>query len=381
MSYKRKKRYEAAKILLEVSGAVSSSLDLGRVSDLVLRESVRALQADHASLFLLDDTRHLILAKAKGFSADETDNIKLLGGWEVINDHLVRKKRPLVVNDVRKNSIFRTKRLPFSREKIPMQSFMAVPLKKAGSLVGAIIVSNRERPGHIFTEEDKRLLITLSNNIAIALLNAKLYQRLKDLFINTVKSLVRAIDAKDRYTSGHSERVMKYSLAIGRELKLGDDALENLGLSSLLHDVGKIGIREDVLRKPGRLSSAERSQIRHHPLIGVNIVRDIDDSHRLARGISDHHERYDGKGYPRRLKGRSISIEGRIIAVADTYDALTTDRSYKKRHEGRTAAKVIVDNAAGQFDPGIVKAFVASFSRHADIWDARKGLSCPACNA
>jgi putative nucleotidyltransferase with HDIG domain len=200
-------------------------------------------------------------------------------------------------------------------------------------------------------------------------MNARLYQKLKDLFISTVTSLTRAIDAKDRYTSGHSERVMKYSTAIGKEMKLNEEDMENLRLASLLHDVGKIGIKEDVLHKPGKLSEYEKNQIRGHPSIGVKIVESIDDSHKIIRGILEHHERFDGKGYPGRLKGRSISMEGRIIAAADTFDALTSNRPYRHKDTNKEAFFEVVRGRKTQFDPRVIKAFIKSFSKHSDIWE------------
>lgn len=363
------KGYEATDILLRVSRIVSSSLDLNKVSDLVLKESIDALCADHGSLFLMDEgIKHLVLARAMGFNESEVDNIKLLGSWEVINDQLVSKKKTLMVNEVDRDPIFKRKRLPFSREKMPIQSFLAVPLKKDDLIVGALIVSNGERPNHLFTKQDESLLLALSNHIAIALMNAKLYQRLKSLFISTVTSLTKAIDAKDKYTSGHSERVMRYSVAIGKELKLADEKLENLRLSSLLHDVGKIGIKEGVLTKPGRLSVYERNQIRGHPLIGVRIVETIDDSHEIISGIKEHHERFDGTGYPAGIKGKHISIEGRIVAVADTFDALTSNRVYRKKDTNKEAMFEILRGSGTQFDPKVVKAFMVSFSKHPEVW-------------
>lgn len=363
---------EAAKILLELSRAVSSSLSLDTVSDLVLKESIKALRADHASLFLTDESvGHLVLEKARGFSRDEIDNIKLLGSWEIINNQLMEKKKPLLVNNVCHNLLFRSKSLPFSAEKLPVSSFLAVPLVKEERIIGALIVSNKKRSGHLFKKEDERLMVTLSNHIAIALQTAALYQNLKDLFISTVKSLVRAVDAKDRYTSGHSERVMKYSLAIGREMGLDEKTTENLGLSSLLHDVGKIGVKESILSKPGRLSSVEIRHVRRHPAIGVKIVETIKNSSDLIQGIQDHHERFDGKGYPCRLKGKAISLAGRIIAVADTYDAITADRPYQKKYSEKEVLFEIKRGALSQFDPKVVKAFIISFFNHPAVWGTR----------
>lgn len=357
-------------ILLDVSRIMSSSLDLDIVSGLILKESAKALGADHASLFLTDDVSgHLILTKAKGFSPDQLDNIKLLGSWEVITTQLVKKKKSLVVNDVAGDAIFRNRKLPFFRESLPIKSFLAVPLKKDSTVIGALIVSNKKKPGRLFTKEDEKLLAALSNHIAIALLNAKLYQRLDGLFISTVRSLTRAVDAKDRYTSGHSERVMKYTLALGKELNLDEGLLENLKLSSLLHDVGKIGVKESILAKPARLLGYERSQINRHPAIGADIVKGIDNSDKIIRGILEHHEHFDGKGYPNRLKGDAISLEGRIIAVGDTYDALTTDRPYHRRYSSKEAYFEIKRSSSKQFDPKVVRAFISSFSKHPQSWE------------
>jgi len=154
---------------------LSSSLDLDKVAALILKESIKALGADHASLFLIDDKlNHLVLVKASGFSGNEMDNIKLLGSWEVITDQLIKKRKPLIVNNVHSNRLFRKKELPFAHERIPVQSFIAVPLLKDRRVMGALIVSNRKRPGHLFTTKDEKLIAALSNNISIALMNAPL---------------------------------------------------------------------------------------------------------------------------------------------------------------------------------------------------------------
>jgi HD-GYP domain-containing protein (c-di-GMP phosphodiesterase class II) len=370
-----KTKYDSTKILLDVSRAISSSLDLDKVSALVLKESRTALGADHASLFLIDEKLgHLVLARADGFSEDEIDNIKLFGSWEVISRQLVCRKEPLVVNDIHKDTIFREKNLPFSREKLPVESFMAAPLEKDGKVAGVLIVSNRKRPGHAFTKDDEELLLALSANIAISVMNARLYQSLKSLFISTITSLTRAIDAKDRYTSGHSERVMKYAVAIGREMGISEEMLENIRLASLLHDVGKIGIKESILMKPAKLLGYERRQVKQHPGIGARIIETIDNSHKVFRGVLEHHERWDGRGYPGHLKGEGISLEGRVIAVADTFDALTTNRPYQKGHSRKMAFEEIKKGSATQFDPAVVKAFISSFSKNPELWISKVSL-------
>jgi len=359
----------AADVLLAVSQKVSASLKVADVAGLILEESTRALGADHASLFLRDgENGRLMLEKAAGFSKDQLDNLRLLGSWEVINEHLLVSKVPLIVNDLHHNKIFRKKVLPFAREHLPIYSFIATPLIKDDAVVGALIVSNEKRPGHSFTRDDERFLKTLSHHVAIALLNAKLYEKLHSLFISTVSSLTKAIDAKDRYTSGHSERVMRYAVEIAAQMGINTQALENVRLAALLHDVGKIGVRESILYKPARLLGYEKRQMNLHPHIGARIVESIDDSEKIVRGILDHHEWFNGSGYPNRLKGTEISLDGRIIAVADTFDALTTNRPYQKRYTGKEALFVIRKGSSTQFDPRAVKAFMISFSKHPDVW-------------
>ncbi len=355
-------RYDPTRILLDVSRAVNSSLDLDTVVSLVLKESRKALEADHAALFLMDEkVQRLSLAGADGFSEDEIGNIELIGCWEVICTELIKGKAPIVVNDIHRSHIYKGK-------KLPVQSFMAAPLEKDGRVVGALIVSNQKRPDSIFSKEDEKLLLALSNNIGIAVLNAKLYRDLRSLFISTVTALTRAIDANDTYTSGHSERVMKYAVAIGKELGLGDELLENIRLASLLHDIGKIGIKESILMKPAKLLGYERRQVKQHPGIGARIIESIDNSHKVFRGVLEHHERWDGKGYPGRLKGDKISLEGRVIAVADTFDALTTNRPYQRGHSRKMAFDEIKSGASTQFDPAIVKAFISSYNNHPELW-------------
>lgn len=357
------------KILSEVSRAVGSSLDLEEVVDMVLRESMKTLRADNASLFLYDeDLRHLVLVKARGFNTDEDANIKLLGSWEVINEELVTRKRSIIANDVHSNKVFRSRSLPFYGEHLPVRSFLAVPLIKDSVVIGALIIGNRHRPGHKFTRDDEKLLAALSNHVAVALKNAQLYQRLRDLFLSTVMALVRAMEAKDRYTGGHSERVMKYSVAIGKEMGLDDEELENLRLASVLHDIGKIGVKDNILFKAGRLTIRQRHSIEKHSQMGKMIVGAIKDSDKIVPGIAEHHERFDGSGYPSHLKGESISLQARIIAVADVYDALATNRPYKDKFETQKVYSEIVNNSGTKFDPQVVKAFTRSFSKYPHTW-------------
>ena len=357
------------KILLDISRTVSSSINFDEVKDLILAKARWALKTDHASLFLLgEDGKHLMLAGVKGFNKNEMDNLALLGSWERINYQVVRQKSPLIVNNLISHPVFKKEKLPFAKRELPLNSFLSVPLQTKVKVIGVLIVSNRKGHRRVFTKEDQRLLMAMANHVSIALLNAGLYKDLGEMLMSTVKSLANAIDAKDPYTHGHSERVMKYSLSIAKKMKLTKSFIDRLRLSGLLHDIGKIGIKDAILGKKERLTKEEAEVMRKHPLIGVKIISSMVGSEKILCGISDHHEWINGKGYPRRLKGKKISLEGRIIAIADAFDALTTDRPYQKKFSSKAACLEIAHSAGTQFDPRVTKAFLRSFSEKNQVW-------------
>lgn len=328
--------------LLEISKTVVSSLDLERVDELILKQACKLFSCDSGALFILDEkSNHFTLAAARGFKEDELENLKVLGAWERINQMIMDSRGALVVNDV--------KDLPFC-------SFISLPLEIEGETKGILTLSNKES-SCLFTEAQQRLLVILANFAAIALANAKLYQQTEELFISLITSLVAAIDAKDPYTAGHSQRVTQIALGIAEELNLPRLEIKNLRLAAILHDIGKIGISELILTKPGELTEEEFNVIKQHPQIGVRIVGCIPHSERFIRGISEHHEYFNGEGY-QRLREEGISLQGRIIAVADTFDALTSDRAYRKGKSLTEACEEIRKNAGVQFDPKVAEAFL-----------------------
>jgi putative nucleotidyltransferase with HDIG domain len=188
-----------------------------------------------------------------------------------------------------------------------------------------------------------------------------LYDRnMRDLFISTIKSLAAAIDAKDPYTRGHSDRVARYSLAIAREMSLDKDTLERVQIAALLHDIGKIGIDDAVLRKPDRLTDEEFAIIKRHPSMGANIMEPIKQLKDIIPGMRHHHEAFDGNGYPEGLAGGEIPLIARIIAVADTFDAMTSDRLYQKAMDDDFVIKTLMRLSGTRYDPKMVQAFIAA---------------------
>lgn len=187
---------------------------------------------------------------------------------------------------------------------------------------------------------------------------ARILQDLSELFYKTIKSIAQALDAKDKFTHGHSLRVTLYSLALAKTLDLSDDLLEEIETTGLLHDIGKIAIPEKILLKPGKLTEEEFEVIKTHPELGERLVEGIEKLKLISGWLRSHHERYDGKGYPEGLAGEQIPISSRIIAIADTYDAMTSNRSYRRALSHDFAMQEIKRCAGSQFDPELATLFV-----------------------
>ncbi len=338
---------QTVQILLDVSKTIVSELELDGVVQIIVREAINLLKVDHGALFLMDGkTSRLNLAAASGFNVNEFNNLDLLASWERIENQILESRQPLLVNDLEKS--------PF-KGKLSLKSFLAVPLQQKERLLGILIVSNNH-PGR-FSDEDAQVLATLANHAAIGVLNAEHYQEMEDLFFSIMGALAEAIDAKDPYTHGHSERVMLYSEGLAKHLRLPSNQVKAIKIGGLLHDVGKIGIPDAVLGKEGPLNEEEYKIMRQHPATGARIVQNILRSELIVPGIREHHERFDGKGYPKGLKGEEISLAGRVVAIADTFDAMTTDRPYRKKLAIEEAMKEIHHCAGTQFDPQLANEF------------------------
>ena len=183
------------------------------------------------------------------------------------------------------------------------------------------------------------------------------------LFINSVRMLAAAIDAKDPYTRGHSERVARYSIAIGKNLNLPEKEMRNLRISALLHDVGKIGIDDRILRKPGALSDDEFEVMKGHPAKGAAIMSGVAQLIDIIPGMKYHHEKWGGGGYPEGLTGEAIPMQARIVAIADTFDAMTTNRPYQKAMELNYVVEKIRGFGGSRFDPRVIDAFANAVKR------------------
>jgi len=230
-----------------------------------------------------------------------------------------------------------------------------MPLKIGDKTIGYFELGNVDPA--TMGEEEKQILLTLASQAAIAIENARLFEETQRTYYETIKGLAQALEARDSYTKGHSERVTKYALLISDELGLDDDQKRLISYAGLLHDIGKIGISDSVLNKKSALSSEDRKAIENHPLFGDQILGPIKFLREAQDIVLHHHERYDGNGYPSRLKGEEIPLLARIITVADSFDAMTSDRPYRKALTVEHALSELKTKAGSQFDPNIVRVF------------------------
>lgn len=256
------------------------------------------------------------------------------------------------------DSAFRDERFR-ARASVVMQNIhaaMCVPLESHDKILGVIYVDSMDSDRR-FLETDLELLTAIGRQAGIAIQRAAYLQQTRDLFYSTIKTLAMAIEAKDRYTRGHSERVTQLSVAIAEAMELDADTVDTVRLAALLHDVGKIGVAEAVLNKPGNLNDEEYAAIQAHPTIGAQIVQHVPKIGRVLEGVKHHHEKWNGKGYPDRLSGETIPLSARIIAVADAYDAMSSHRVYRKGLNEEVVFEEIRRNAGIQFDPTCVAAF------------------------
>ncbi|MGB2600329.1 MAG: HD domain-containing phosphohydrolase [Candidatus Omnitrophota bacterium] len=263
-----------------------------------------------------------------------------------------------------------------------LKANVCLPVYYKKDLTG-VFVLGKKLSGEKFSRQEIGFFRTLANDVAMALSNAQLIQDLQEkihevhtlyerehtLFIQTSISLAAAIDARDPYTRGHTERVTSYALAIADELDGIPEAQayqnfkETLHVAGLLHDVGKIGVPDSILNKKSQLTKEEYERVKEHSVTGAAILYPISELGDIAKEVRAHHERYDGTGYPDGLRGESIPFISRIIAVADTYDAITSDRPYRQKSMSEIAVKIIKENSGTQFDPIVVSAFLLAHKK------------------
>lgn len=365
------RRAERLKALVGVIAQISSVLDRDQLLRTIIENARRLLNAEACSLFLIDEeTGDYILFLASNLAQGEFERTRVPAGKGIIG-YVITTGETVNVPNARQDE--RHYRRVDDRTGFVTGSMLAVPLSAPAVTLGsergevrARIIGGMEAMNKVngdFDDEDADLLNALANQAAIVLEVAQLYRDANQLFFDTVAALTEAIDARDPHTQGHSQRVSRLSIEIARELGLPPETIHQVRVASLLHDIGKIGVPDAILGKTSELNTEEYEVMKQHALIGERILRPVHILQQALPGIADHHERLDKSGYPRGVGNHQISMMGKIIAVADVYDALTSDRPYRDAYSPEAALDYLQERAGTQFDAESVEALRIIYSK------------------
>lgn len=363
-----KSRAEALAALNEISRALTASRDRDEVLHEVLDNALRLLRCHRGSLMLL---------QTDGAGDDEYDPASPI--IEIEDESQRERFLAIVVAQGLPDDVIESTRIAlghgpagqvaatgqiavFSQGEVTDSSSsergasLCLPLRAKDQIIGVLNLAGHD--GGEFEDDEVQLAMTLASQAATAIENAQLYDDLRDQFVHSIRVIANAIDARDPYTRGHSERVALYSRLMAAELGLPEDEVETIYYAGLLHDVGKIGVRDNILLKEGRLTDDEFTAMKNHPVKSAEIIYPVKQLRRILPGLRHHHERFSARGYPDGLHEEQIPLMARIIGVADTYDAMTSDRPYRKGLPRRVALEELAKHRGAQFDPQCVNAFL-----------------------
>ncbi|NOY53553.1 MAG: response regulator [Deltaproteobacteria bacterium] len=345
-------KVEELSIMYSISEIAHHSDDMETLFDKLVEMTKVITKAREISILLLDrDTNRLIPKRVHGMET----NVPEIPIGEGLVGRVAQDKRSLVVPA----DLLETVAIPHASRG----PFLSLPMMVKNELFGVLNIS-KPRSGSAFTDKELHLLQSMITKCVLALENHALYESLYDNLIDTLRSLVMAVEAKDLYTRDHSRRVTDLSILVARYMGRPRSEMETLRFAGFIHDIGKIGIQDTVLLKPGRLNDKEASIIKTHPVIGENIVKPLKFLKLEQAIVRHHHERFDGTGYPDGLSGTEIPVPARILSVADTYDAITSTRPYRTARGHNFAVAEIQRCRKSQFDPEVSEAFLECLRKY-----------------
>lgn len=369
-------RLREALTIYQVSEALATSVDLDHILDTILRAALKETDADVATLHLRDPRTGRYEERVTLVNAATEVTELPAPAFDVLLERF-RLGQPVLSHGDRAGRFVADPAAAGGAHEL--QSFLSVPLQAGVAVVGVLNTYSFTR-GKKFDEGQRKMLTVLGSRASSAIENARLYddlrmrndelrqanQTLEDTFQSTVAGFAQALEETDLYTRGHSERVARYAEILGRGLTLPDAEIKRIVEAGVMHDIGKLGVRYDMLNKPGKLTPEEVKIFRQHPEKGKRILEPVPCLHGLIDGCWCHHEWWDGGGYPRGLSGHSIPLVGRIVAIADAYDAMTSDRAYRRALPHEMAISEIERCAGSQFDPELSDLFVRMIEDHRD---------------
>jgi putative nucleotidyltransferase with HDIG domain len=357
MAYRLGRQFKTLTTITEIDRAILSALKADDIVTTLLNRINDVIPCDVVGVTILDKKNPeigIIYLGDQNSSSEENKKMLTLSQNEtrILADH--KEKMFLEQEDFQQSYLS-----PLAKNGI--KSFHIFPIFLQNSLAGIISFGYRHKPS--FTDEDMAQARQLSDQVGVALSNVRLIEELSDFSWSTLKALARAIDAKSPWTAGHSERVTNYGLEIGKVMGFSEEELDILKRGGLLHDIGKLGIPNAILDKSKKLTRKDRQILQKHPRLGARILEPIAAYTEVMLIVLQHHENYDGTGYPDGLAGEEISKFSRILAVADRFEAMTANRPYRMAIRPEDAAKFMRDNSGTQFDPEVVDAFLRLLSK------------------
>jgi putative nucleotidyltransferase with HDIG domain len=346
--------------LLQLINKINSSLDIVTVLNCAMMTAEEALQAEASAVFEVDGDRgELFFRLARGERAHKVKPLRLKPG-EGVAGWVAQTGQAVIVQQADADPRF-TPRLD-ALSGFYTRSILCVPLKHQDRLLGVLQVLNK-RPPLDFDQEDLELLTLLAQPIAAALANAQAYTRLAQVSRQVIKTLSKTVELRDPYTAGHQRRVAQLAVAISQELGLDQNKQESLMVACTLHDIGKIVVPAEILSKPGRINPLEQELVKSHSRVGHEILKEIDFPREIADFVLQHHERLDGSGYPAGLQGEEIFLEARIIAVADSMEAMIFHRPYRPGLGVEKALEEISQERGKGLDAEVVDACCRLFQK------------------
>ncbi|HXF48948.1 MAG TPA: HD domain-containing phosphohydrolase [Verrucomicrobiae bacterium] len=341
--------------LYQISEAMVGSVRVDEVLGLILDFVLKEFKADTASILLLDPaTRELKLSQFRGKTRDIEGSYFVLGNDPACRS-VVESAKPKVVN--------KSSPTVDGSPRPRIRSMVSYPLLAKGQVIGVLNVVRTETVNY-FSQGELFSLGIVASKAATAIDSARLYEELESAYFDTINVLANSIEARDRYTRRHTDRVRYLTEMLAVQLGFSGEKLKEVRMGGILHDVGKISVPDHVLNKPGPLTKEEFAIMKKHPETGKKMLEGIEFLRPALPYVLYHHEQYDGSGYPYGLKGEEIPFEGRLLAVADTFDAIISDRPYRKGAPFEKALDELVKFSGRQFDPSVVNAFVAVWENH-----------------
>ena len=348
----RNQRVRELSALNTLSWALGRDTQFDAVLERALNQVMQVTDGEAGSIMLVEpDGRTLRIGTARGLPSEIVQSTCVQMG-EGIAGWVAKHRKPLILVDAQPDNGFEAE---LASQGI--RSALSVPLVSKGDIIGVLNVSKTKSP-EAFTKQNLKVVASFAGQLAVAIENARLYVDLENTFLGTIGALAAAVDAKDPYTYGHSSEVTEHTIAIAHRMGLSTEEIEKLRIGALLHDIGKIGIDGAILNKPGRLTDEEFEIIKGHPDIAANILSSLEFLTEVVPLVRHHHEHYAGGGYPSGIAGDEIPLGARIIAVADAFNAMTSDRPYRASLAHDVAIRELIKHSGTQFDPEVVRAFL-----------------------